>query len=209
MINLQHSLETIDLPDENRAVIVDIPQINMMQHKKTIDSFLEENGYERNNIKSRHQSLSSSVPILVTWGEYLEDCVKVWQSYRKHGTVELKEKKMDYGSPYYDSLETYLRQVSDTMHMWMLEKLNDFKDKVLPNIDDLTPEKATQLVGNILKKKNMDVYVDSFRWTGLRSYITTLERELVKLQDENLLNTSCIKQLREQEKTSKSSKVKK
>jgi len=209
MINLQHTFENIDLPNEDRAVIVDIPQINLMQHNKTIDSLLEEMGFKRGDIKSRHTSAISPVPVVTTWDEYLEDCVRVWQSYRKFGSVEIKDSKMDYGSPYYDSLNSYLRQVSDTMHMWLLEKLNDFKDKVLPSIDDLTQEKATQLVENILKKKDMGVYVDSFRWTGLRNYITILEKELVKLVDENSQNTSYITQLEKQVKNCKSTKPKK
>lgn len=209
MINLQHSFENIDLPNEERAVIVDIPQINLMQHSKTIDSLLDEMGFKRGDIKSRHTSEISPVPIITTWDEYLEGCVKVWQSYRKFGSVEIKDNKMDYGSPYYDSLNTYLRQVSDTMHVWLLEKLNDFKDKVTPSIDDLTQEKAAQLVENILKKKDMGKYVDLFRWTGLRNYITILERELVKLADENSQNTLSIKQLEKQVKSCRSTKTEK
>jgi len=208
MINLQHPFEKVDLPNGDRATIVDIPSHNLNQGEKIIDDYLEEIGHKRHDIKKRYSGAGNQ-QILETWEEYLNDWIMIWQSYRKDTTVDIKKGKTDYGVPYWGSLTECIRQVSDTMKNWLVEKLNDFKDKITPDIDNLTPEKASQLVENILKKKNLEGYVDTFRWTGLRNYITVLEKKLLKSQEENLLNISSIKQLKKQNESCKNIAAKK
>lgn len=175
IINFLYPHEEIIIPtNEDKAVIVDIPQLNIIQGEEDINKFKGDS-----NITSAKYDL------------YFHEANIVINSIRKKGTVAFGDGEVNYGQPYFSSLKVYLQTISEETHDYLINKVLLFKKKAVPEIDQLSEETAKQLVDDILKKKLSEDKLNSLNWQMQKQLIISLGNQLSKLLVENgLIYTS-------------------
>ena len=169
MKNIQSFLyptEAIILPStEEQVVLVDIPQMNILQTQKEIDEFKKEFNITDNS----------------DYSIFLQEAAENVNYLRKRGTPNFKDGEINYGNPHYSSLRVYCLSVSQGLHDWITSKVGLFTKKAIPAIDQLTEETAKKLVDDILKKKFTEQKMNSLNWYMQKQLIITLGDQLAKL----------------------------
>jgi len=186
--NLIHPTEEIII-DDNKVLIVDIPLSNIHGKQNLIDDILKKYGVNKNEMMGDGSSYR--------WGEYFNDVLLVQQSLRIPETVKFDKGTVDYGKPYYTSLEDYENKVG-SRHTAYLKKVLDFRSSCIPDYSDISINEMTELLDGILssdtvKKKHSEDIVNGFGMFTLTRFLIFTVEELMKCRKENLRFTTLLK----------------
>lgn len=187
MISIINPTKIIRLINDDEVSIVNIPQVNIIDGQKSIKDYLDKKCIQPNEVKDQIIDPKTFITYTTTWKNYLDDCLLVQQSLRVGSNFT--DGKVEYGEPYFKSLESYLAKVGNE-HSSYHQQVLEFRGKLLPDIDNISEEQASKLIEDILKKKSIDSTLDLFNWNMLRSFITFMGNHLQELHLKSLQNTS-------------------